>query len=238
MSLELHPDLKAPWVPDIGVRLVPEEQRQDANAFYNNLYDLQKWANDFASSLALYNFAQSQPNGDFGPTFLMRRWQMLAARNGALALRNFCQNLAAARGIVGKVSFWKGRIDLKALKGIERDFRSQFPDIDKLRHAVAHPEFYADPSINMKGKPAEIPGFSFMGYMKVRDALGFGGTYATTINGMTVHYQLSRENALFVRNLTLRSYAAVSQLVADASSDAEKVEHSVEGNNGEVTSKD
>lgn len=236
MAMDLHPDLKAPWVPDIGVRFVPKAEKQAAEAFYHNLYELQKWSDDFASSLALYDFARSQPHGDFGPTNLMRRWSMMAARNGGLALRNFCQCLAAARGVVGKVPFWEGKIDLKALKSIEAEFRDRFPDIDKLRHAVAHPEFYANPSIDMTGAPKDMPGISFGANITVQDALGLGGTYATTINGMTVHYQLTIESAQLILDLARRAYAAVNQLTQEAAGNSDTSECPYEGDDGEVTS--
>lgn len=42
MAMDLHLDLKAPWVPDIGVRFVPKAEKQAAEAFYHNLYELQK----------------------------------------------------------------------------------------------------------------------------------------------------------------------------------------------------
>jgi|GEM_PF-4869270 len=163
---------------------------------------------------------------------------MIGARNGGLALRNFCQCLAAARGVVGKVACWKGKIDLKELKAIENEFRNRFPDIDKLRHAVAHPEFYANPSINMKGAPASMPGLAFEGSFQVQDALGLGGTYATTINGMTVHYQLTADNARLVLELTRRAYSAVDQLVREAADDANKVEGSVESDRSHVAPED
>lgn len=160
----------------------------------------------------------------------------MAARNGGLALRNFCRCLAAARGVVGKVSFWAGKIDLKALKSIEAEFRDRFPDIDKLRHAVAHPEFYANPSVDMTGAPKDMPGLSFGADVTVQDALGLGGTYATTINGMTVHYQLTIESAQLILDLTCRAYAAVNQLAEGAAGNSDGVECPIDGDDGGATS--
>ncbi len=213
--MDLNPVLKAPMLPDIGIRFIPEGEKRDAEAFYHNMHELQKWSDDFACSLALYDFCNAQPPGEMGPTTLNIRWRFMAARNGGLALRNFSQCLAAARGVVGKVTFWTGKIDLKALKTIDGEFRERFPDIDKLRHAVAHPEFYADPQVDMTGAPAEMPGLSFGGNMQVQDALAFR-TYATTINGTTASYQLTAENARLVVDLTRRAYALVEQIVREA----------------------
>lgn len=215
MRLDLDPNLKAAYLPDIGVRFVPEGQKNDAAKFYHNLDELQKWSNDFACSLALYDMCEAQPFGEQGPTFLNMRWRFMAARNGGLALRNFSQCLSAARGVVGKVSFWRGKIDVQALKVIEAEFRSRFPEIDKLRHAIAHPEFYGNPLIDMSGSPADMPGLSVGGNITVQDALAFR-TYATTINGLTVSYQLSIENARLVLDFTQRAYTAVEQLARDA----------------------
>jgi hypothetical protein len=236
--MDLHPDLKAPWVPDIGVRFVPEAEKRDAEAFYHNLYELQKWSDDFACSLALYDTCEGMPPGERGPTLLAMRWRFMAARNGGLALRNFSQCLAAARGVVGKVKFWNDKINLMELKAIEGDFRERFPDIDKLRHAVAHPELYANPSIDMSGgSGGSLPGLSIGEGVVVQDSLAFR-TYATTINGMMVGYQLTIENAGLVVDLTRRAYAAVEQLVCEAANSADQIEPPIEGDLSEVGPKD
>jgi hypothetical protein len=235
--MELNPALQTPWLPDIGVRFVPENEKRDALAFQHNLIDLKRWADDFSASLALYDLSARQPRAELGQTDLGMLWCLIAARNGGLALRNFAQCLSAARGVAGKVTFWAGKIDLQALKAVNVEFHKRFPDIDKLRHAVAHPEFYGNPKKDMTGAYAELPGLVTAGGVQMQDVLVYR-TYAATINGMTVSYQLSIGNALFVVELTRRAFAAVGQIVQQAANNRGQVKRSGERDASEVAPED
>lgn len=172
-----------------------------------NISKMAKWTDDFTASVALLDHAYALKDN-----WISNRWSFIAARNGGLALRNFSEHLAAARGLVGKIPAWLPVLDVTALKEVATDFAERFPRIEKLRHAVAHPEFYANPSKDMKGGGSTADGkIAIAETISVQDAL-IHRTYATSINGISVSYDLTVENSAFLLGSLNKSYLAVQRV--------------------------
>lgn len=166
--MELKPELVPPLLPAIPVEDLPVADRENGLAFFRNLVMLHYWSFDFSAAVALFELAQSSRSASrFNPA---DRWPFLAARGGALALRNHMEMFAAGRALIGKISGWRDRINGKELRAIDRCLAERFPKIDKLRHAVAHPEFYADPTIDMTGPAVAEDGIYIAGGGSMQDS--------------------------------------------------------------------
>lgn len=99
-------------------------------------------AKGFAAAVALFQFSRSNlSNGD-----IFADWIGLAGESGALGIRNFGQHLAKVRRIAGSISTWRGKVDLAALGSSVNEFSKGFPGADRIRNAIAHPEFYPNPN--------------------------------------------------------------------------------------------
>lgn len=205
--MELKPELVPPLLPAIPVEDLPVADRENGLAFFRNLVMLHYWSFDFSAAVALFELAQSSRSASrFNPA---DRWPFLAARGGALALRNHMEMFAAGRALIGKISGWRDRINGKELRAIDRCLAERFPKIDKLRHAVAHPEFYADPTIDMTGPAVAEDGIYIAGGGSMQDFL-HDRKYRCTINGMHVSYELTCANAAFLAHATSAIYETVS----------------------------
>jgi hypothetical protein len=134
------------------------------------------------------------------------------ARYGAMALRNFREALGTVRGLIGQCPTFLPDVDTKALRAVEKDFDDTFPRIEKLRHSVAHPEFYSDPDKKMTADGGvTVAGVGFgveYGDMtRVAGDLVFG-TYVATINGIAVKYAVSADTVRLVSAFAARAFEA------------------------------
>jgi len=181
------------------VAKLSEEQRGAGAAVVRNLLDIERAYLEVAYALALFeveehnfavrlrNFELSSDRTDGSPTdWLEKHWMFLAARYGGLAVRNFGQALAAVSGLIGRVPSWNDYIDRKGVGIARKRFSSSFPTIDKVRHAVAHPELYSHPNKAENMRVTDDLGTSMMMQSNLE-----GRKLSYTFDGMIVSYELS-----------------------------------------------
>ena len=138
-------------------------------------------------------------------------WQFVAARDGAMSIRNFAYAIANVRRAIGQIPNWVTLVDVSLLKQAHVDFEAAFPFSHKLRHSVAHPEFYADPKKDMAVTDAVNIGGIFVtekgGNITINQGL-FNNTFASTFEGDVVQYELSFETCIKILDICNRSFAA------------------------------
>ncbi|WP_236575110.1 hypothetical protein [Sphingobium sp. S6] len=189
-----------------GVR---EEEKEIARAITSNLNALSTEANNIAAAVALFGLcAGKQERG------LWQDWMRVAARDGAMSIRNFGEALAKIRGLIGKVPTWCSVVDTKALKSAETTFKETFPFAYKMRHSVAHPELYNDPSKKMgiSGSMDElgirandVTNLSIQGLIT-------GVTFASTFEGVLVRYDVSAESLSAIIDITNTCFSSFQRL--------------------------
>ena len=156
LMLALNPALHPPNTPRIGYDHSSIDAEDIIN-LNNHLAELSQNCKDFACCVALFHNSSEQyfkehklfNSSDFDyknrPISLHESWSRLAARNGALELRNYRKTLETIQSTSGKIDDIRNTIDLKILRNARKRFDKYFPDVDTLRHSVAHPEAYNDP---------------------------------------------------------------------------------------------
>lgn len=188
--MQLEPEFQAPHAPKLAIGNLPIDEQEIGWSIYLNLNSLSDEANNIAAAIALFELGRS--NGAHG---LYGTWMQIAARDGALTIRNFGKALSKIRSLIGRIKSWLPLVDSDALKVAALRFDEKFPFADKLRHAVAHPEFYNDPNKKMGidgdlddiGIKAEnVKNLSIKG--QITDC-----TYASSIEGILVKYDLTRD---------------------------------------------
>jgi hypothetical protein len=205
--MDFAEEYKTPDVPPMPRVQLSDELGSVAASFGNNLSRLRSATKTFVASVSLLYFCKGQPRN----TPLLTEWSFIAARSGGMALRNWIQLLDAARSLAGRIPAWMPHIDVRAMKKASNTFDKQFPNIDKLRHAIAHPEFYANPEKDMVSKePLEIRGASIGGGGRMSDML-INYTFVSSIEGIAAKYDATTENALFLIDLTKRVFSAIKQ---------------------------
>lgn len=196
--MELPPELKSPLLPQLDVEQIPEHERDCGHAFFEHMRMLQRWSFDFSSSAGLFDFATKPPTTD-----MKSQWCFIAARNGGLALRNYARSLEAARELLPSVSCWETAYDRKELDDVHRQFRNHFPGVEKLLHRHG--------SVGAHGESANHS--EAASRTKKQDCL-FGHTYMSTIDGQTVSYDLTFQNAQFLSDLTKSAYSGLGPILA------------------------
>lgn len=154
--MQLPPELCAPRAPSLLDWGLPEEEKPLARALQSNIRDMSDSCSELSHALALFDVssielarAHQQEATVSIRDHVWIPWQFMAARYGGLAIRNWGQALGAVQSLVGKIPTWLPEIDAFELREVRKQFEVRFPNIDKLRHSIAHPEFYSNANKDM-----------------------------------------------------------------------------------------
>lgn len=191
-------------------RLLNEEQKGVARSIQSHLHALGLASQNLTAAISLYQACR--PRMQAGE--LYGQWVSLAGRSGAMDIRNYGLSIAKVRSLIGQIPLWLKEVDIQALKGAEKDFRNFFPNADKLRHSVAHPELYSDGTKDMSGRvesplihaPNGEPG------TLVFNGCFFEDTFTSTFEGTAVSYDLTHETVIKVVDITSRAFLAFAKL--------------------------
>jgi hypothetical protein len=213
--MELAPEFRLPSPPILWPSGLPEEERAAARSLQDHLYSLSNCSDDLAAAVALFELSVANVSHVEPLEWqwnVYSRWQWLAAREGAMMLRNYKEALKLIRKLIGKCPTWLGQIDVKAIKAANSEFEAKFPRVEKLRHSVAHPELYADRDANMAytGEVRASDGATVItggGSFVLRETFT-NRTFSSTIDGILVQYDLNADTALALVNCTKRVFDA------------------------------
>ena len=204
--MQLIPELALPYPPILQIKGASDDDKKIVESIRKNFDGMRSASRRLSASVALYNFCTNKPDET------LREWLFIAAREGAFALRDFSEMLSAVRSLVGRCDAIKLAVDTGALKADQALFQASFPRVEKLRHSVAHPEFYANPDVKMSSDAAA----SFHGVQvdagATPQASTMYGTFASSINGITVQYDVNTETALIVARIALSVFSNFATL--------------------------
>ncbi len=179
---------------------LPEGQREIGGSLSDNYTSLGLHAEEIVAAVLLFEMTRADSlRGD-----LSRAWRFMAARDCAMAIRNFGKALSALRASLALVPEWAGKVDKGTLKEVSKKFDKNWPDSDKMRHSIAHPEFYSNPSKSMSSESIfpisgggiyEIRGGSISDDSMILKSAIHNDTYMATIDGQLVKCDVDRTTA-------------------------------------------
>jgi hypothetical protein len=188
-------EIEMPHLPILSFQGVPKEQLIIARSVFSNLSGLESAALAFYHAVFLFSFSMQRL-----PDPKMRGWAQLAGREGAMTLRNYRTFLETVKRAAGRVSLWRNKLHLTAIKDIEKDFLERFPFAVHQRHAVAHPENYADPAKNI-GFSGNFDGLG----MRIQNSKNISiqsgisdDVFFGTWEGRIVQYPLNKDSTVFL----------------------------------------
>lgn len=104
---------------------------------YANLWGVFHNVDAWNSAFQLFRYSQGRPIG-VAPG-LLRKWRFIAAHECVLQLHHFRERLILIRGHKVRACYsLRSEIDMAALRAATRKLDRYFPDIDSMRHAIAH----------------------------------------------------------------------------------------------------
>jgi hypothetical protein len=210
--MQLQPELRTPYAPRIRAEgSLSPDQMEFRDLIQNSLDEMSRHCRHLISAIALFDFCRSQPTLEN----FSSDWSFVAARDGAMSLRNFAHSIFQVRGAIGKIPNWLERVDVGKLKKAHQKFEVEFPFAHKLRHAVAHPEFYADPkkemgtrdAINIKGIMVAEGG----GSITINQGL-FNNKFTCTFEGEIIEYELSLETCKIMLEICQESFECFNKV--------------------------
>jgi hypothetical protein len=190
--VERHPDLVTPDVPWFLTKEYGEKEFALLRSVEGYLRLLKSGAEDLISAICLFESCQRQAKE--GELFLA--WMSVAARDGALSINNMAMGLHYTRKLVGAIEPIRAEIDFGKLAEAEKFFREKFPNAERIRHVVAHQEFYSNPDVNTElDEPFNNGVISAVATNTISRVI-IDDTYLSSWQGEPVQYSLNRETAL------------------------------------------
>jgi hypothetical protein len=187
---------------------LPAEEQEVGWSISLNLNSLSKESKNIAAAVALFLMCRERGADD-----LFGDWMQIAARDCALSIHNFGTALAKVRSLIGKAKSWHPLINTEALKSAEMAFNEKFPFAHKMRHSVAHPEMYNDPTkkLGLNGDLDDLGIKAEGGENLVIKSLISNSTFAATIDGILVRFDLTSETLDVVISIVNKTFDAFSQ---------------------------
>jgi hypothetical protein len=157
-----------------------------------NYVNVRRFAFDFEMSVELFNLLDQLPVD--GRLF---QYKMIAARNGALSLYHFKYSLSAVKNQLPTSSTHARKVDAASICKALQTFKADFPDIDLVRHAIAHAgELWETPkkmALNRVRSPGhDVP--VLPGHVPVIVGLLSQTTYSLAHKGKMVSVEITPES--------------------------------------------
>jgi hypothetical protein len=143
------PPIGSPGVYDVGVlnsflQTVRSDKQQEVMVLIYNAIALHNLVDDFASSVAMLDHIDQfvldeRDVGKIETTKSLKclaAWRDMSGREAAMTLYHFketLEGLCRNAGRIGEIN-----TDSSALRAARARFKSEFPDVDAVRHAMAH----------------------------------------------------------------------------------------------------
>lgn len=205
--MDILPEYLPPDTPILWASTLPEAQREAGDSLISKIQSISRHCREVSAAVALFDFCRK--NSSNGRLF--GDWIFIAARDGAMTIRNYGKALASIRGLVGLCPSWAKRTDLERLKAAEKRFRNTFPFADKVRHSVAHPELYNDHRKNMGVKgPSGVPLSDFAADAEfVSSNSLFNDELVATFEGIVVKYSINSVTAKHIAEITAEVFGCL-----------------------------
>ena len=174
----------------------PASEVANIKALYAHLmgiaYNVEAWD----AALQLYELSKQAPTG-FSRD-VVRRWRFVASSECVMQLHHLKERLQRVKGVkLRECTSIKDNVDIRLLREATKLYSDYFPDVDELRHAVAHAaEIDAEPE-----KHAPNGQFGLVGF---READRFSAPY----KGQLRHLDLTKTTLERINELVTRVFDA------------------------------
>jgi hypothetical protein len=139
-------------------------------------------------------------------------WFGIAGEAAVLSARNYWKALEALDGLPGSIPAWLTAVDFAAFNAAKNDFKRRFPEVDRARHSIAHPEFYPNPDMGMMRDGQTVPNDRYNGFTAI-------------FEGQLIRCEVTEEAAQFLAENAARVFAAFARLQRPATKDSEPQKH-------------
>lgn len=198
-----------PYADNIPIRAIDQEYQETARSAASYVKDMGNELGVILDSISLFQFSMANRFSEQRPILIP--WTTIAGRSAALALRNYAVSLSNVKSLLGAVPQWRGRFDGKSLKDAETKMYKMWPSLHKMRHSVAHPEFYSNPDKDTSSDKDFLSGSLAITDSKIINIPGTisGESYISTFEGEYLQLDLTDQTALFLIDLSNQCFEAL-----------------------------
>lgn len=164
-------------------------------------------ANQFVSAISLFEFAENNKGEDQ----VQSSWRVVAAQAGAISLNDMYIGVKLTCQALCQIPKSINIADPEILLGAQRYFADHFPNAEKIRHVIAHQEFYN----NIRNSAGEQKRYMdeqmyFSATASLESSIA-GSRWISTWEGETVGYNITKEAAQNAYTTCIILYSAFSR---------------------------
>jgi hypothetical protein len=216
--LHLVSELVPPKAPHLSMFHLVSEADIDKKAELDaNLRELERWSSSFSHSIVLYGHCceatdHAISNRVNQPNLVWPKWGTIAARSAVLAARNFGQSLQATSSVAKYFEKFRTKEQLQVYAECRRSFDEIFPNVDKVRHSIAHPEYYPKTITNTEtGKNFSSNGLIIEGCSRVQlQDVMIEGAFHCTFDGEYLSCPINTDAAILLVEITKTLFNSMS----------------------------
>lgn len=196
--------VKIPPIPMLNFNAQDALERKELSSLISYLQLVQQGAKQFVSAISLFDFCQDNEFAD--------DWRVVAARAGAISLNEMGIGLKLLYNTRDSILCKSVGIDYEKVTAAQIYFSVSFPNAEKVRHVIAHQEFY-NRTRKLDGdiKRYMDEQISFSATNNLESSIS-GNRWISSWEGETVGYNLSKESAERARNTCIKAFSAFYSL--------------------------
>ncbi len=209
-------------MPRLSYQLLPKAEYQDGLHASLALKEILQQRKEFIYALQLFDHAvsileskerrweevspleraQRETNNDRATDQSLRAWLRIACGHGAISLYSLGKALDNAKGCINKCTAWKSVVSWDDADRAKILFKTHFPGIDNIRHAVTHPAELAKYSLELKknsfSEAYTADGLAIEATLNAGDRQAMisglrGRTFSQTHNGVVHSFEMSEQ---------------------------------------------
>jgi ribosomal protein L37AE/L43A len=200
---------------------IPNNEREAVRQLYGLLFLLGWYEQQFRHALALFDLCETERTS-VPKDITLHGWKTMAARDGALAIYNFGQALAAISPRLHKCQTISARVDHPAVRLARKAFRAALPSYDAVRHAVSHASDF-NATIEKRDEHSIMPPWKYSRANVTHEIIGaqpvrmteqlIERAYCVSYAGGVHYYEVTSQTLNVLSKARERVYAAFEQSV-------------------------
>lgn len=203
----------------VDISRIPQSEREATWINISSVNNLIGYVEDFGAVCRLYEFCKSSRYTDRENSDYLK-WSLVAGRDGAMSMYHFWMILSGTN--FRDCPTLRNFIDFCKLKDARKKFKQAFPDIEKVRHAVAHRaeirQTLKKTTKNSFSGSISMPGININNVKNFSISDSFiDNKFHCTINGKIITYELSINTLNKLTEITCDYYVGFQDVIKNLS---------------------
>lgn len=193
-----------PKAPQLKLEAYPLVEQSHIGFVNERLRALEKYANSFASAVALHHFMKFKlDKATRSSSNLTLEWCLIPCRDACMSLYHYCKTIENF-SLGAECPTFRENVDTSKLREVRREFRQRFPSIEQFRTAISHAsEINETPEKYKKNNFTRPDGTTIRATNSI-----INGKFSQTFDGSLLEVEITHQNVLVINRLTAQFFSA------------------------------